>query len=318
MPASNGATRGGGGSLSPTRVPGSHQRPVSFGMRRIAQIDDHQELVVVLVVRGEVLGAGREIGVLTIGEPQIVHAARMRSRGVEIRQLLGMRGIGDVVGVHAGMGLSGLLDLVRHRQRGAGQAERIAAHELRLDRKLGDDLGILGLGHVDRAEAHRRRLMGEEQHALAVGVLPQRQPLAALAHAVQVAVADDLHVAGFRHRRDRIGVCHSCRYRQQRAKDQRLKSGLLHRSLPRGRRCQATPQGGATSMLVAAALARRTRARSNVAKRCAAWLDARCSASAKSEILPHQVQRCRNRNGVLATDLRQGDECCEGVRDFAG
>ena len=68
--------------------------PGLLRMRRIVQIDDHQELVIVLVVRREVLRAGRQIGVLAIGEPQIVHAARMRARGVEIRQLLRMRRIG--------------------------------------------------------------------------------------------------------------------------------------------------------------------------------------------------------------------------------
>ena len=118
----------------------------------------------------------------------------------------GWHGIGYVIHVHAGIGLPHSLDLVRHRERRAGQTERVAARERGLHRNLGDDLWILRLRHVDRGEAHRRGFVGEEQHALAIWILPQREPFAAFAGAVQVAVADDLHVAGFRHCRNGIGT----------------------------------------------------------------------------------------------------------------
>ena len=89
MPASNGDTRGGGGAVSPTRVPGNHQRPVSCGCAGSRDIDDHQELVVSFGSCGaKSARAGRKIGIVPIDEPDKMHAARMRPRSVEMRQFL--------------------------------------------------------------------------------------------------------------------------------------------------------------------------------------------------------------------------------------
>ena len=133
MPVSNGFTRGGDGSASPVARAGQPPAAGLLRVRGITHIDDHQELVIILVARREIVRTGREIGELTIVKRQIVHAARMRTRCVEVRQLLRMRRIGHVIYVHAGIGLARRLDLVRHRQRRAGQAERVAAceHSLR-------------------------------------------------------------------------------------------------------------------------------------------------------------------------------------------
>ena len=48
--------------------------------------------------------------------------------------------------------------------------------------------------------------MGQEQDPPAVRVLAQRETLAALAGAIQIAVSDERHVAGFRNFRQWIGL----------------------------------------------------------------------------------------------------------------
>jgi hypothetical protein len=163
---------------------------------RIGDVDNHQELVVLGIARDEVARAGRQIGVMPVSEPDIVDAARVRAGGVEMRQLLRMDRIADVIDIDPGVGLTRLLGLVRHDQGVAGEAQRVAAHKIRLDRYLSDDGRRFGLGHVDHAEAHRRRFMSEVEDPLAIRILLQHQPFATLSGAVQVATADDPHVAG--------------------------------------------------------------------------------------------------------------------------
>jgi hypothetical protein len=51
---------------------------------RVGHIDDHEELIVERVLRREVFRPGRQVGVMTVGKPEVVHAARMRPRRVEI------------------------------------------------------------------------------------------------------------------------------------------------------------------------------------------------------------------------------------------
>ena len=72
------------------------------------RVDDHQELVVQRVARDEIARAGREIGVPPVGEPDEMDAARVRTRGVEMRQLPWLRRIGDVVDVEPGVVLARL------------------------------------------------------------------------------------------------------------------------------------------------------------------------------------------------------------------
>ncbi|HEV2189997.1 MAG TPA: hypothetical protein VGR70_22520 [Stellaceae bacterium] len=139
--------------------------------------------------------AGREIGVVPVGEPEIMDAARMRPRSVEMRQLLRMRGVAHVVDIDAGVLLTRIFGLVRDDEDIAGETERVAADEIGLDRDLGDDGRRLGFGDVDDAEAHRRRFMREKQHSLAVRVLLKRQALAAFADTIEITAADDLHIA---------------------------------------------------------------------------------------------------------------------------
>jgi hypothetical protein len=47
--------------------------------------------------------------------------------------------------------------------------------------------------------------MSQEQDPAPVGILAQREALTAVTRAVEVAVADDLHVAGGLHRWDGVG-----------------------------------------------------------------------------------------------------------------
>ena len=65
---------------------------------------------------------------------------------------------------------------------------------LRLDLDLGDDGRLFGMADIEHADAHRPGLVREIEHATSVGILPDRQAFAALARAVEVAAADDLHV----------------------------------------------------------------------------------------------------------------------------
>jgi hypothetical protein len=183
MPLSSPATRGGAEAASLARVPGSHRRPASRGR-------DGSDTSTIIKnwsssgLRGTKSRACREIGVAPVGEPDEVRPARVRPGGVEVRQPGRARGVAHVIEIHPRMGLARLRGLVRDRQGRAGEAERVAADEVRLHVNLRDDGRVFGGGHVD-----------EEKYAPPVRVLPQRQPLAALAGAVQVAAADDLHVA---------------------------------------------------------------------------------------------------------------------------
>ena len=124
-----------------------------------------------------------------------------------MRQLLRMRRVGDVVGVHAGMRAA------RPSRPGARRPAWCLTGPASCSARTAASTGIwaMTLGSSGLVTSMTLKHIGadfmrEEQHAPAIGILPQRQPLAALARAVQVAVADDLHVAGFRHRRDRVGV----------------------------------------------------------------------------------------------------------------
>ena len=86
----------------------------------IRHIDDHQELVVVLVVRREVARAGGQIGVVPIGEPDEVDPARVRTGRIEMRELLRHVRIGDIVGIQPRAALSRLLSLVCDHEHVAG------------------------------------------------------------------------------------------------------------------------------------------------------------------------------------------------------
>jgi hypothetical protein len=107
-----------------------------------------------------------------------------------------MRRIGHIVDIHAGTKLPLLVGLLRDRHRGAGKAQAVAAKLRGGIGDLRDHTRIVRPRHVDDSDAHRRRLVCQEQHATTVGILPQRHPLTTFAGAVQVGMADDLHIAG--------------------------------------------------------------------------------------------------------------------------
>ena len=143
---------------------------------------------------------------------QDAYATGMRAGCVEVRELRGCLWIRDVIHIDAGAGLCHLLRLVRDHQRVPGEAERVAADGGSLDLELGDDGRLFGVRHVEHAHAHRPGLVCEIQHALAAGILLDRQSLAALAKAVEVAAADDLHVGRLGHSRCVVGA--GCRREQ--------------------------------------------------------------------------------------------------------
>src|SRR5207237_1970603 len=56
--------------------------------RRVADVDDAVELIVIVMPWCEIRGAARHVDELAIDEPQGMHAARMRPRRVEVRNKL--------------------------------------------------------------------------------------------------------------------------------------------------------------------------------------------------------------------------------------
>ena len=166
-------------------------------MRRVVQVHDHQELVVIRVARLEIGGAGRDVGVTPVGEPQPVHAAGMRPGRVEMGEFARMRRVRHVVDVEPGIGLARLGGLVRHDHGVAAQTERVAADIIRLCRDLRDQGRVFRMGHVQDAHAHGRGLMGKEQYPAAIRILLDRETFAALADTTEVVPAHKLHVQGF-------------------------------------------------------------------------------------------------------------------------
>jgi hypothetical protein len=151
----------------------------------------------------EVRRAGGEMRELAVDEPQPVGAARLRTGGVEERQLeiveparsLDAARVGHVEQPHAGRLLADLEGLVGHSQDVSGQPERIAArHRRTRRRKLNHEHRRLGIADVDDAQAGLLPLMREVEDPPAILQLLQRHPLPAIAIAIQVELGDLLHV----------------------------------------------------------------------------------------------------------------------------
>jgi hypothetical protein len=80
------------------------------------------------VARLEVGGAAAGVDVLAVHEPQVMHAARVRARGVKEGDLTRPHGIGDVEEIDAGRRHAGRRRLVRHREQVARKIKRVRPH----------------------------------------------------------------------------------------------------------------------------------------------------------------------------------------------
>ena len=168
--------------------------PHLFGLRALAHVDDAVELVVGGIVRLEIRRARSHVHVLAVDEPHRVHAARVGTRGVEMRNELRIFRRADVEEVEArGLGVHGAC-LVRDRHGVADHVERVGAH-LGV-RKLGlrHDLGTFRVADVDRGEILRRGLVREPENSPPVARELHSHALADAAEALQLVVREELHV----------------------------------------------------------------------------------------------------------------------------
>ena len=205
--------RAGGGSLSPARVPGSHQRPTSVGLRRIAHVEDAIELIVVGMRGREVGRAGRHVHVFAVAEPELMHAARMRTRAVEEADRLRLLRHRNVEQLEAGGLEPDLLGLIRDRHDVVGDLERVRAHVGLRQVGLHHHLRLARIGDVDRGEILRRALVRQPQDAAAVGRDLHRHALAHAAEALQLVLRQQLEIPGDRlvaaaRQRARVGDGH--------------------------------------------------------------------------------------------------------------
>ena len=191
-----GATwRFGGGSVSPSRVPGSHQRPTSAGLDGIAHVEDPVALIVQRMGRREIGGAAAQMDELAVAEPELVHAARMRSGAVDEGDRFRIFRHRNVEQFEAGGLQSLLLGLVGDRHDIAGDLQRVRPHVALGQRGLHDDARLARIGYVDGGEVLGRAFVREPQDAPAVGSDLDRHAFAHAAEAIELMMRDQLEVA---------------------------------------------------------------------------------------------------------------------------
>jgi hypothetical protein len=189
-----GLWRGGGGSASPTRVPGIHQRPTSFGRTRIAHVEDLVALVVELVVRDEI-AAPDAMCTYSPSQNQSWCTPRdfspERSTNGDRLRLLRRR---NVEQLEAGRLLPRLLALVGDRHDVADDFERVRAHVGLRQLGLHHHLRLARIGDIDRGEILRRALVREPDDAPPVLGDLDRHALAHAAEAVSSCWAMQLEI----------------------------------------------------------------------------------------------------------------------------
>ena len=170
--------------------------------RRLAHVHDPVELVVLRMARLEVGGAARAMDVAAVDEPQVMHAARVRPRGVEECDGARMGGVPHVEHLEAGRGQADPARLVGDDEHVADEIERVRPHVAVRQLGLHDDCGIARLGHVHGGHVLRRGLMRQPQHAPAVAGELDAHAFANVPEAVELVVTQEPHVLG------KIGLCH--------------------------------------------------------------------------------------------------------------
>jgi len=101
-----------------------HPPPADFSRAsRVAQVHDHEELIVARMRRNEIRGAGREISVFPVDEPDEVNAPGERTGGVEKRELLRSLVRGDVIDAHPRVRKPDAGSLMGDREDGSRETE---------------------------------------------------------------------------------------------------------------------------------------------------------------------------------------------------
>ena len=132
--------------------------------------------------------------VFAVAEPELMHAARVRSGAVEERNRFRIFRLGNVEQLEA-RGLQILLrGLIGDRHQVAAGLQRVRAHVGVRQIGLADHLGLARIGHVDRGEILRRALMRQPDDAPSVGRDLHRHALAHAAEAAEHVVRQKLEI----------------------------------------------------------------------------------------------------------------------------
>ncbi len=136
---------------------------------------------------------------LAIDEPELMHAARMRTRAVEEGNPARHFGLGNVEQLDPG-GLGALFRrLIGNRHDVAADFERIGAHLTMRQVRLHHELGVPGIADIDAGEVLGRGFMREPQNAPPVLRELQAHALAEPAEAGEFVLGNQLHVQRLGH-----------------------------------------------------------------------------------------------------------------------
>ena len=168
--------------------------PDLFRLRRIAHIENLVALVVERMRRLEIRRTGRHVHVIAVAEPQLMHAARIRTGAVDEGDALRIFRHRNVEQLEARRLLPDLLALISDRHDVADDLQRIRAHEAFRQFGLHHDLRIARIGDVDAGEILRRALMREPDDAAAILRDLDRHALAHAAEAREFVMAEQLEI----------------------------------------------------------------------------------------------------------------------------
>ena len=159
-----------GGSLSPFRWPGHPPAPDFGRLRRIREVHDHVELVVVLVVRHEIRMGCAKMRIAAVHERHVVHADGVVVCAGQVveRDLARLGWLRNVVDLEARGLATRVVGLVCHQQDVAAHRERVAAHSPVRERQLPKHLRFRRLGDVENRERRRPMLVGDVHVAPAI------------------------------------------------------------------------------------------------------------------------------------------------------
>ena len=163
----------------------------------VANVDNHVELVVLLVARLEVGRACGEVGIVAVDPPENVAATRVGATRVEKAYASGFLYVANVVDAHPRPGQPRLLRLVGHEHHVVHDGQGVGAQVGEVQVRLDDDPGIGDVCNVHPRDVLGRALMGHVQNSAARPVLVEVDPLANVAEAVEQVVGDEPHVANF-------------------------------------------------------------------------------------------------------------------------
>ena len=172
-------------------------------LRRLPDVDDPIELIVLRIARLEVRRAGGQVQVGPVDEPQVVHAPRVRPGGVEERDRARLARVGHVEELDSGRLHADPAGLVGDDQEVAHDVQVVRAHVAVGQIGLDDHRGLARIGHVHGGEVLGRRLVAEPQDPPAVAGELDGHALSAVAETAQIVVAQEPHLL-----REGAVLCH--------------------------------------------------------------------------------------------------------------